>query len=361
VLLLARPVAALILYIYPKDASSLGSSFASPFVEMSGQNKGIKRARTQRQEGQDASLNASGVVDVSQGREQLLLTSPELQTRLGRKFIDNTELLPLLVAHGLIRRVRTFQINVRPLGGDSFKITLEAAKPTVGEAKAEIARSQGTPEACQDLYKVAERADGLAVREDDAEPELLDDESMLLGDGETVAMAVKEPPLLWRTFLADRVTLSEGGAVATHTLGDKFSLTTSGIELREGKHYWEVELVSEYVVNIYIGISRPNLDPTGAYLYSTSTDAWATNAHNGALYGNGKQGDDEAGEYKQGDRVGMLLDLDNGSLRFFKNGVEHGPGFAAGSITGPVVAAVQCAVEGESVRLLPNAQAPIGY
>jgi hypothetical protein len=77
------------------------------------------------------------------------------------------------------------------LGGDSFKVTLDASKPTVGEAKAEIARSQGTAKARQELYRVAERADGLAVREDDAEPEPLDDESMEVGDGEIVAMAVK--------------------------------------------------------------------------------------------------------------------------------------------------------------------------
>ena len=38
---------------------------------------------------------------------------------------------------------------------------------------------------------MAERADGLAVREDDAEPELLEDESMELDDGDIVAMAVK--------------------------------------------------------------------------------------------------------------------------------------------------------------------------
>jgi hypothetical protein len=31
----------------------------------------------------------------------------------------------------------------------------------------------------------------LAVREDDAEPELLEDEGMLLEDGDVVAMAVK--------------------------------------------------------------------------------------------------------------------------------------------------------------------------
>jgi hypothetical protein len=114
-----------------------------------------------------------------------------MQTRLGRKFVDKTELLPLLLAHGLVRQVRTIQIEVRPLGGDSLEVTLDASKPTVGEAKAEIARSQGTAEGCQELYRVAERADGLAVREDDAEPELLDDHIMELKDGDVVAMAVK--------------------------------------------------------------------------------------------------------------------------------------------------------------------------
>jgi hypothetical protein len=328
---------------------------------MSGQYKGSKRARTQGQDGDGASANQPGVADVSQGRGQLLLTSPELQTRLGRKFIDDTELLPLLLAHGFIRRVCTIQIQIRPLGGDSFNITLEAAKPTVGEAKAAIALSQGTPETCQDLYKVAERADGLVVREDDAEPELLDDESMLLGDGETVAMAVKESPLLWRTFAADRVTLSEDCAVAIQTVQDEYSLTTTGIELTEGKHYWEVELLSEKMSMIFIGISRPNLDPTGDYAFiHDCTDAWFINAAYGSLYGNGKCGHDQEGGYKQGDRVGVLLDLDNGSLRFFKNGVEHGPGYAAGRVTGPVVHALQMHSKDASVRLLPNAQAPAG-
>jgi hypothetical protein len=325
-----------------------------------GQHKGSKRARTQGQDEQGKSVNSSGEVYISQGREQLLLTSPELQTRLGRKFIDDTELLPLMLAHGLIRRVRTFQIQIRPLGGDSFKITLDASKPTVGEAKAEIVRSQGTAEARQDLYKVAERADGLAVREDDAEPELLDDVSMLLGDGEIVAMAVKELPLLWRTFPADRITLSEDGAMATQTMEYEFSLTTTGIELIEGKHYWEVELLSENV-GTYIGISRPSLDPTGTYIGSDCTDGWFIYAPYGSLHGNGKAVGDRAGPYKQGDRVGVLLDLDNGSLRFFKNGVQHGPGFPAGSVTGPVVHAVQLYFKDASVRVLPDAQVPAGY
>jgi hypothetical protein len=152
---------------------------------MSCQAKGSKRARNEDQQ------DGADVLNTKTGREQLLLTAPDLQTRLGRKFVDESDLLTLLIAHGLVRRVRTIQIEVRPLGGDSLKVTLEASKPTVGEAKLEIARSQGTVAACQELYRVAERSDGLAVREDDAEPEPLEDESMVLGDGDVVAMAVK--------------------------------------------------------------------------------------------------------------------------------------------------------------------------
>ena len=66
----------------------------------------------------------------------------------------------------------------------------------------------------------------------------------------------------------------------------------------------------------------------------------------------------DAGGFEQGGRVGVLLGLDGGSLRFFKDGVQHGSGYAAGSVTGPVVAAVQMYFPNNSVRLLPNAQQP---
>jgi hypothetical protein len=97
--------------------------------------------------------------------------------------------------------------------------------------------------------------------------------------------------------------LSEGGTVATQTAAEGWSLTTTGTELTEGKHYWEVELLFEYIGNIFIGISRPNLDPTGMYWERECTDGWFINDYRGDLCGNGKEYDDEAGEYKQGDRV----------------------------------------------------------
>jgi hypothetical protein len=155
-------------------------------------------------------------------------------------------LLPLLLSHGLVGRVRTIEIGVRPLGGDNFKIRLDATKPSVGEAKAEIACVQGTEEARQGLYRVAVRADGVAVREGDADAEVLDEDDMFLRDGEVVAIAVKElPPLVWRTFAEGRVALSEEGAVATQIAERGIdALATTGVELIEGRHYWEVELLS---------------------------------------------------------------------------------------------------------------------
>jgi hypothetical protein len=250
------------------------------------------------------------------------------------------------------------------LGGDSIKIRLNATKPSVGEAKAEIARMQGTEVGRQELYRVAVREDGGAVREDDAEPELLDDDSMALEEGAVVAMAVKESPLLWRTFPEEFVKVSEGGTVARafSEHDEDYAHVTTGVELTEGRHYWEVELLSGNNYDImFVGVSRPNLDPVGAHIEPDRTDGWFIHHGNGALYGNGKEDFDTAGAYDQGDRVGVLLDLNNGSLLFFKNGVQHGSGYAAGSVTGPVVAAAELAYADQAVRLHADVAFPAGH
>jgi hypothetical protein len=96
-------------------------------------------------------------------------------------------------------------------------------------------------------------------------------------------------------------------------------------------------------------------------MLSECTDGCFIAAYNGSLFGNGKDGHDRAGHYKQGDRVGVLLDLNNGSLLFFKNGVQHGPGYAAGSVTGPVVAAVELGEKDNKVRLHADVPFPADH
>jgi hypothetical protein len=50
-------------------------------------------------------------------------------------------------------------------------------------------------------------------------------------------------------------------------------------------------------LGVFIGISRPNLDPTGLYCQEDCTDGWFMDNVDGGLYGNGKYGDDAAGGY----------------------------------------------------------------
>jgi hypothetical protein len=295
------------------------------------------------------------------GRRNIVFATPELQSRLGKRYYDEAELLPVLLANGLVRRVRTIQLEVRPLGGDSFNVTIAAENPSVAEAKVAIANVQGTLTSQQDLYRVAVRADGRPVREDDAEAELLNDDHVLLEDGQVIVMAVKDGPFVWRTFHNECVELREDGAVASHNGSGTNTLTTTGVSITQGRHYWEVELLSANIGGIFVGVSRPNLEPRGHYWGKQCTSGWFIDAHNGGLFGDGKYNDDRAGGYTQNDRVGVLLDLNAGSLLFFKNGLQHGPGYPAGSITAPEVPAVSLYSKEEAVRLLPSPDWPVGH
>jgi hypothetical protein len=55
----------------------------------------------------------------------------------------------------------------------------------------------------------------------------------------------------------------------------------------------------------------------------------------------------------------VLLDLDAGWLRIYRNGKRCGPGFTGG-VTGPLVRAAQLYFEDDKATVLPGAVAPEG-
>ena len=156
------------------------------------------------------------------------------------------------------------------------------------------------------------------------------------------------------------VTVGEEGQLATKTSGGKYSTVFGGQQLTAGVHYIEVE-VGGNMNSFFVGIARPGLDTADGKSYHETMNAWFMDANHGTLFGNGKYEDDVAGRFEAGDRIGLLLDLDNHSLLFFKNGEKHGPGYGAGSVTGPVVLAMQMGWEGSSGRVVAGAVRPSGY
>ena len=52
-----------------------------------------------------------------------------------------------------------------------------------------------------------------------------------------------------------------------------------------------------------------------------------------------------------GDRIGLRLNCDDGSLQFYKNGAKMAAGFSAGTIIGPVVGAIELLCVGQALTL----------
>jgi hypothetical protein len=175
-----------------------------------------------------------------------------------------------------------------------------------------------------------------------------------LGSGSVVFMLHR---LGWRwDACGSGMALSEDGLVATKNT-DGHQLVTGGSPMTEGRHYWEVEHTPADAAEIWfmVGAVRPGLDHDKDHFISN--DAYFIHGYDGALCGNGKSFADPQGGFATGDRIGVLLDLDAGWLRMYRNGKRYGPGFTEG-VTGPLVRAVQLYHAGDMVTVLPGAVAP---
>jgi hypothetical protein len=89
------------------------------------------------------------------------------------------------------------------------------------------------------------------------------------------------PSWLWNTH-GEGVEVSEGGLLATVCKDDATAetdpnkdclLVTSGVELCEGKHSWRVEVLGN-VAYMFVGVTKPNLPPTGPYWAAGCRDSW---------------------------------------------------------------------------------------
>ena len=69
---------------------------------------------------------------------------------------------------------------------------------------------------------------------------------------------------------------------------------------------------------------------------------------------------DDASVWRAGDSIGVLLDLDEGWMRFYLNGERHGPGFTS-DVKGPLVRALHLGGPiGDRVMAVPGAEPPAG-
>jgi len=169
--------------------------------------------------------------------------------------------------------------------------------------------------------------------------------------------------------------ISGEGAVLTKTSGGDYPIHAAcGELLSEGVHTWEV--VIDHGANkngnrdMKIGVAKQGCSVEKGDHHNKG-NAWYIRTHDGCVYGGDMDLDDQEdlilgrnvgnkkGKYfVVGDRIGVELNCDDGSLRFFRNGEEFGVPFPAGTVKGPVVRAVELVCQGQSVTLVPGVELP---
>ena len=125
-------------------------------------------------------------------------------------------------------------------------------------------------------------------------------------------------------------TLSNANLTLT-TNNAGFGVTRGTFGVSSGKWYWEVTAVSSSTNNYEIGIATATATTTG-YLGSDA-NGWSYYGNNGSKYNNGS-GSAYGATYTVGDVIGVALDMDAGTLTYYKNGASQGQAFSG--ITGTI-------------------------
>jgi hypothetical protein len=223
----------------------------------------------------------------------------------------------------------------------TFPVSVPAGA-CVGDAKSAIEHARGIPYGTVELF--------VGGNED----ALLDTVQLAaLGEMGTVVLFMLQRAVWQWGMAGSAITLADSNLKATYTADDnEWSKVTGGEPMTAGRHYCEIQVWGNKWM---FGAVRPGLSHERGF--AGSEHAFYISGYKGALFGGGNAYSHPQGRFDKGDRVGMLLDFDQGSLHFFRNGRLCGPGFASG-ITGPLLCGVEMFERGEAVTVLPGAVAP---
>ena len=99
------------------------------------------------------------------------------------------------------------------------------------------------------------------------------------------------------------------------------------IGVSTGKWYWEVTLTTAGSINAGLGISSDPAAMANSYIGSTST-SWGYHGYNGTKWNNNSSSAYGA-TWANGDVISVALDLDVGTLTFYKNNSSQGTAFSS--------------------------------
>jgi hypothetical protein len=158
----------------------------------------------------------------------------------------------------------------------------------------------------------------------------------------------------------DRLSATMHG-MANEPRGYQHSIVTGGEPMTTGRHYWEVR-IDEGPSQVRVGAVRPARDHD-EILYREDDgvedeggDVYLIQGRGGKLYGSKYEDKPyDYSDFRDDDRVGVLLDLEEGWIRFYRNDLVVG---FMDEVTGPLLRAVMAYGKATKVTVLPEAKLP---
>ena len=160
---------------------------------------------------------------------------------------------------------------------------------------------------------------------------------------------VLRPPLAFGRAHAS-ITPSENGAVATKSVDGGWRAAASEVAMRSGRHFAQFTVVAGR--DMLFGVIRPGFDVEAGVGVHYVDGHCFYNTYGGQCYNTYGRIDWEGRQAatEQGDRIGMLLDLDQGSMAVWKNGERLGVMQSEG-LTGPLCWAALVRNQGDDARI----------
>lgn len=128
------------------------------------------------------------------------------------------------------------------------------------------------------------------------------------------------------------ITLSGGDLVATNNSGSAAGVRST-VGVSSGKWYWEITATT---IGAFARVGISNSSYTFGLLGNTA-NSWGYNKGNGNKFNNGDLGAYGA-SFATGDVIGVALDLDGGTLTYYKNNTTQGTAFTG--LSGTFYAAI---------------------
>jgi hypothetical protein len=143
------------------------------------------------------------------------------------------------------------------------------------------------------------------------------------------------------------ITLSEGGSRATVSEKTEWHTAASKAVMRAGRHYAQFTVVSSEAM--FFGVIQPGWDVEGGMDADSVDGHCFYYTYDGYRCPGFRDWEGMQGAQKEGERIGMLLDLDQGSMTVYKN--DERLGVMATGLSGEYCWAVSMYGQEDSVRI----------